>query len=222
MGDIIKFKDDANNLSINDFKSNIKGNSNQPLRSAIEEESKNQAILAARQEEKRKIKSRAKIQERIKRFKAVGLVALIGATAGITYGVSQIPEFKQKAFDDSLNTVKTSIAESVDKPVESVKVYNNSTRLSSNSSETEYEVSIDGKTFYFEAINDGVSSKVIRDDIKNPDVLEAISDVSNAKKGNLVEALRAKHTAKKIKEGKMNLSMKEAIQEKEQGFEIGD
>lgn len=46
--------------------------------------------------------------------------------------------------------------------------------------------------------------------------------MSNAKKGNLVEALRAKHTAKKIKEGKMNLSMKEAIQEKEQGFEIGD
>lgn len=222
MGDIINFKDGANNLPINDYKSTIKSKLNQPIRNIVEQETIDQEKLKARQEEKRKLRNRAERQKKIRRFKAVGLIALIGATAGITYGVSQIPEFKQKAFDDSLNTVKTSIAESVDKPVESVKVYNNSTMLSSNSSKTEYEVSIDGKTFYFESINDGVSSKVIRDDIKNNDVLEAISDVSNAKNGNLVEALRAKNTAEKIKNGKMDLSMKEAMQEKEQGFEIGD
>lgn len=69
MGDIIKFKDDANNLSINDFKSNIKGNSNQPLRSAIEEESKNQAILAARQEEKEKLKAEQKYKKELKGLK---------------------------------------------------------------------------------------------------------------------------------------------------------
>ncbi len=208
MGDITNLRDKANTYNEVDY------------RRAVEEETKRQIELKARKKEKVRLQNKAKRDTKIRRWKAVGLTILMGLGTTVCYGISQIPDFKSKIAEESLNKVKTSIAESVDRPVGSVQVYNNSTKLSSNSAKTEYEVVIDNETFYFRSENDGTTTKEIQDDIKNNDVLKAISDVSNAQHGNIVESLRAKKTVEKIESGEMNLDMSEAMQAK--GFEIDD
>lgn len=213
----------ANTHDIETYKGMIEGKVSMEVNHSIEDISKNEEVLKARQETKRKLKNKAKRDAKIKRWKAIGLTVLVGIGAAVTYGISQIPDFKNKVAEDSLNTVKTSIAESVDRPVDSVKVYNNSTMLSSNSAQTEYKVVIDNKIFYFRSENDGTTTNKIQDDIQNEDVLKAISDVSNAQNGTLVDSLRAKKTAEKIENGEMNLDMSKAMEEKSKdGFEIGD
>lgn len=201
----------ANTQPIETYKEMIKGKVPMEVKDSIEDISKNAAVLEARQETKRIMKNKAKRDERKRRWKAIGLTGLLGITAGVGYAIHEFPEFREKSFNEVLSEAKTSIGESVNINPEKIKMYNNSTLLSSDSAKTEYELVLDNESYYYTSYMDGTQTKLEKDEIKSDDVINAISCISNAKNGNIFEVMEARKLISKIKNGEINLDVSEAV-----------
>lgn len=168
--------------------------------------------------EKRNKKKRTifkpKVFNKVKKFLVVGAGALSVALAA--KGASEVKDYKQKVYTEALNTVKTAISESVENTSpDQIKIYDKSSKIDESTYKEAYVVEINDEEYRYTEINGNGNKSVLIDEIKNYQVKDAIKIVANAKGGNLSDARKAEELAKKVKDGEINVSMKNAVEYKE-------
>lgn len=201
----------ANTQPIKTYMGMIEGKVPMEVNESMAKISESKKIVNARQETKRIMKNKAKRDERKRRWKAIGLTGLLAITAGVGYAIHEFPEFREKSFNEALSEAKTSIGESVNINPEKIKMYNHSTLLSSDSAKTEYELVLDTDIYSYTSYTDGTETRLEKDEIKNEDVINAISCISHAQNGNIFEVMKARKLISKIKNGEINLDVSEAV-----------
>ena len=158
---------------------------------------------------KKKIKSYNK--KRVKKAFTIATSCLL-LGIGASEGYHSLKEYEEKAYTNSLNAVKTAIAEStpgIPNP-DVVTLHNNSTRLGSNHELELYKIKVKGKDYaiYSRDILDLSEPNIKIDTINNPEIIKAIQIVSAAQDGNFFQAWRANGLTEDIESGKLDLEIK--------------
>lgn len=161
---------------------------------------------------KKKIKGYSK-----KGFKKVFTIAASCLLLGIAAneGYHNLKEYEENAYTNSLNAVKTAIAENtlgISNP-DSVTLHDNSKRLGSSHDLESYIIKVNGKEYavYNRDIIDGYTTyyeTIKNDTINNPELIDAMQIVFGAQDGNFFKAWRANGLTKNIKLGKLDLGIK--------------
>lgn len=171
--------------------------------SYMSEEQMDKYLEPFESKESRKKKNIAKKPKKIrnnKKFKIAGLkvFAVVAAVGSIFVAKNEMNNYKERVALDSLSQIKEQL--------NAEQIWDNSTRLSSNSGIMQIEIigkSVDGQTpkiYYFTARTDDGDITVRKDTIKNIEVVNAVRDVANAQNGNIFEAIKAEKTVNDMKE----------------------
>lgn len=154
-----------------------------------------------RNEEKIDIKNKPKVFSKTKKFILVGVIALgVIITSWI-----QLNKFSNNEKQELLNDIKTEISASTGISPESIKVYDKSSPTGSNSYVDYYVVNAGGKEYsYIQKCNGGSMESPIKDELKNPDLNEAISTVAS---DGIVSGLRARRIRKALEAREIDLKI---------------
>lgn len=154
-----------------------------------------------RKKEKIDIKNKPKIFSKPKIYILAGIV--VGGL--ILTSWVQLIKFSNNEKQELLNDIKTEISASTGISPESIKVYDKSSPTGSNSYVDYYVVNAGGKEYsYIQKCNGGSMESPIKDELKNPDLNEAISTVAS---DGIVSGLRARRIRKALEAREIDLKI---------------
>ena len=163
---------------------------------------------------KKKTIKKPKMFKKLKKFIPIALITTSAVIGGVTY-MQKAPEYKENAASRILKTVKEELGAD--------KIYNNSSKLSSNSDKIEFIVEKNGKEYVYSAYIDGSETTIRENTIKNMETINAIEIAGEAQDGNIFDAIIANRFADKIEKGEVNLTVGEkTMNEKNQDDERDD